>query len=69
MKEKIEIKVQSNSEHFFESVKKRIFDIVKPLFFILILIALLYFLFYFALFLILFSGLTYLINSIRRMNN
>jgi len=69
MKKRVEIKIQSNSERFFESIKKKILEIIKPLIFVMILIALLYFLFYFALFLILFSGLTYLINSIRRMSN
>ena len=63
MKEKIEIKIQSKSERYFGLIKNKI---IRPLLFILILIGVLYIGFYVLLFVIIFAGISYLINSFKK---
>ena len=63
MREKIEIKIQSKGERYFELIKNKI---IKPLIFILILIGILYIGFYVLLFVIIFASISYLINSFKK---
>ncbi len=63
MKEKIEIKIQSKSERYFGLIKNKI---IRPLLFILILIGVLYIGFYVLLFVIIFAGISYLVNSFKK---
>ena len=63
MKEKIEIKIQSKSERYFDLIKNKI---IRPLLFILILIGVLYIGFYVLLFVIIFAGISYLVNSFKK---
>tara|TARA_Y100000996_G_C22391677_1_gene589403 strand:- start:165 stop:356 length:192 start_codon:yes stop_codon:yes gene_type:complete len=63
MKEKIEIKIQSKGERYFELIKNKI---IKPLMIILTLIGVLYIGFYVLLFVIIFAGISYLINSFKK---
>ena len=61
--EKIEIKIQSRWEYYVELIKKKL---IKPIFGILILLGVLYIGFYVLLFLVLFFGISYFINNLRR---
>tara|TARA_B100001250_G_scaffold62035_1_gene48499 strand:- start:1376 stop:1576 length:201 start_codon:yes stop_codon:yes gene_type:complete len=61
--EKIEIKIQSRWEYYLELIKKKL---IKPIFGILILLGVLYIGFYVLLFLVLFFGISYFINNLRR---
>ena len=63
MREKIEIKIQSKGERYFELIKNKI---IKPLIFVLILIGILYIGFYVLLFIIIFASISYLINSFKK---
>ena len=63
MKEKIEIKIQSKGERYVELIKNKI---IKPLMIILTLIGVLYIGFYVLLFVIIFAGISYLINSFKK---
>ncbi len=63
MREKIEIKIQSKGERYFELIKNKI---IKPLIFVLILIGILYIGFYVLLFVIIFASISYLINSFKK---
>ena len=63
MKEKIEIKIQSKSQRYFDLMKNKI---IKPLLFVLILIGVLYVGFYVLLFVIIFASISYLINSFKK---
>ena len=63
MKEKIEIKIQSKGERYVELIKNKI---IKPLMIILALIGVLYIGFYVLLFVIIFAGISYLINSFKK---
>ena len=66
MKEKIEIKIQSKNEQFFDLIKNKILQILKPILFILTLIGILYIGFYVLLFVIIFAGISYFINSFKK---
>jgi len=66
MKEKIEIKIQSKNEQFFDLIKTKILQILKPILFILTLIGILYIGFYVLLFVIIFAGISYFINSFKK---
>tara|TARA_B100000902_G_C27096937_1_gene806771 strand:+ start:242 stop:442 length:201 start_codon:yes stop_codon:yes gene_type:complete len=61
--EKIEIKIQSRWEYYLELIKKKL---IKPIFGILILLGVLYVGFYVLLFLVLFFGIRYFINNLKR---
>ncbi|MAX29947.1 MAG: hypothetical protein CMG14_03440 [Candidatus Marinimicrobia bacterium] len=61
--EKIEIKIQSRWEYYLELIKKKL---IKPIFGILILLGVLYIGFYVLLFLVLFFGISYFINNLKR---
>ena len=61
--EKIEIKIQSRWKYYLELIKKKL---IKPIFGILILLGVLYIGFYVLLFLVLFFGISYFINNLRR---
>ena len=63
MKEKIEIKIQSKSQRYFDLMKNKI---IKPLLFVLFLIGVLYVGFYVLLFVIIFASISYLINSFKK---
>ena len=66
MKEKIEIKIQSNRERYFDLMKNKILQVIKPVIFILTLITILYIGFYVLLFIIIFVGISYFINSFKK---
>ena len=61
--EKIEIKIQSRWEYYLELIKKKL---IKPIFGILILLGVLYIGFYVLLFLVIFFGISYFINNLKR---
>ena len=61
--EKVEIKIQSMWEYYLELIKKKL---IKPIFGILILLGILYIGFYVLLFLVLFFGISYFINNLKR---
>ena len=66
MKEKIEIKIQSKNERFFDLIKTKVLQIIKPILFILTLIGILYIGFYVLLFVIIFAGISYFFNSLKK---
>ena len=66
IKEKIEIKIQSKSEYYFDLIKKYVFTIFKSIFSILILAGTLYISFYMLLFLIIIIIITYLFNRLKK---
>ena len=61
--EKVEIKIQSRFEYYIDIIKKKL---IKPLFGILILLGVLYIGFYLLLFLLLFFGIKYFIDNLKR---
>ena len=61
--EKVEIKIQSRWSYYLELIKKKL---IKPTFGILILLGVLYIGFYVLLFLLLFFGISYFINNLKR---
>ena len=61
--EKVEIKIQSRWEYYLELIKKKL---IKPIFGILILLGILYIGFYVLLFLVLFFGIIYFINNLKK---
>ena len=61
--EKVEIKIQSRFEYYIDIIKKKL---IKPVFGILILLGVLYIGFYLLLFLLLFFGIKYFIDNLKR---
>jgi hypothetical protein len=61
--EKVEIKIQSRWSYYLELIKKKL---IKPIFGILILLGVLYIGFYVLLFLLVFFGISYFINNLKR---
>ena len=61
--EKVEIKIQSRFEYYIDIIKKKL---IKPIFGILILLGILYIGFYLLLFLLLFFGIKYFIDNLKR---
>ena len=61
--EKVEIKIQSRFEYYMDIIKKKL---IKPIFGILILLGVLYIGFYLLLFLLLFFGIKYFIDNLKR---
>tara|TARA_B100000424_G_C22841518_1_gene449062 strand:- start:568 stop:768 length:201 start_codon:yes stop_codon:yes gene_type:complete len=61
--EKVEIKIQSRFEYYIDIIKKKL---IKPLFGILILLGVLYIGFYLLLFLLVFFGIKYFIDNLKR---
>ena len=61
--EKVEIKIQSRFEYYIDIIKKKL---IKPTFGILILLGVLYIGFYLLLFLLLFFGIKYFIDNLKR---
>ena len=61
--EKVEIKIQSRFEYYLDIIKKKL---IKPIFGILILLGVLYIGFYLLLFLLLFFGIKYFIDNLKR---
>ena len=61
--EKVEIKIQSRFEYYIDIIKKKL---IKPIFGILILLGVLYIGFYLLLFLLLFFGIKYFIDNLKR---
>tara|TARA_B110000116_G_scaffold21766_1_gene16955 strand:- start:315 stop:521 length:207 start_codon:yes stop_codon:yes gene_type:complete len=64
-KEKIEIKIESQPEYYYRVIKEKFQFIIRGIFIILALIAILYVGFYILFFFIVLLGLNYLIKSIR----
>jgi len=64
-KEKIEIKIESQLEYYYRVIKEKFQFIVRVIFIILALIAVLYVGFYIVFFFIVLLGLNYLFKSIR----
>ena len=61
--EKIEVKIQSSWQYYLNVIKKKL---IKPILGILILLGVLYIGFYILLFLLLFFGVSYFINNLKR---
>ena len=61
--EKVEIKIQSRFEYYMDIIKKKL---IKPIFGILILLGVLYIGFYLLLFLLVFFGIKYFIDNLKR---
>ena len=61
--EKVEIKIQSRFEYYIDVIKKKL---IKPIFGILILLGVLYIGFYLLLFLLVFFGIKYFIDNLKR---
>ena len=61
--EKVEIKIQSRIEYYIDIIKKKL---IKPILGILILLGVLYIGFYLLLFLLLFFGIKYFIDNLKR---
>ena len=61
--EKVEIKIQSRFEYYIDIIKKKL---IKPIFGILILFGVLYIGFYLLLFLLVFFGIKYFIDNLKR---
>jgi len=61
--EKVEIKIQSRFEYYLDIIKKKL---IKPIFGILILLGVLYIGFYLLLFLLIFFGIKYFIDNLKR---
>ena len=61
--EKVEIKIQSRFQYYIDIIKKKL---IKPIFGILILLGVLYIGFYLLLFLLLFFGIKYFIDNLKR---
>ena len=61
--EKVEIKIQSRFEYYIDIIKKKL---IKPIFGILILLGVLYIGFYLLLFLLVFFGIKYFIDNLKR---
>jgi hypothetical protein len=64
-KEKIEIKIESQLEYYYRVIKEKFQFIIRVIFIILALIAVLYVGFYILFFFIVLLGLNYLFKSIR----
>ena len=60
---KIEVKIQSSWQYYLDVIKKKL---IKPILGILILLGILYIGFYVLLFLLLFFGVSYFINNLKR---
>ena len=60
---KIEVKIQSSWQYYLDVIKKKL---IKPIFGILILLGVLYIGFYLLLFLLLFFGIKYFIDNLKR---
>ena len=61
--EKIEVKIQSSWQYYLDVIKKKL---IKPILGILILLGVLYIGFYILLFLLLFFGVSYFVNNLKR---
>lgn len=61
--EKIEVKIQSSWQYYLDVIKKKL---IKPILGILILLGILYIGFYILLFLLLFFGISYFVNNLKR---
>ena len=60
---KIEVKIQSSWQYYLDVIKKKL---IKPILGILILLGVLYIGFYILLFLLLFFGISYFVNNLKR---
>ena len=60
---KIEVKIQSSWQYYLDVIKKKL---IKPILGILILLGVLYIGFYILLFLLLFFGVSYFVNNLKR---
>ncbi|MAZ60656.1 MAG: hypothetical protein CMG50_00570 [Candidatus Marinimicrobia bacterium] len=60
---KIEVKIQSSWQYYLDVIKKKL---IKPILGILILLGVLYIGFYILLFLLLFFGIRYFVNNLKR---
>ena len=62
---KVEVKSQTKTEYYLELIKKWFIKIIKPIFFILILISVLYVSFYIMLLLLVFILISHIIKTIK----
>ena len=63
--DKVEIKIQTKTQYYFEFIKNLFFKILKPIFFIAILVSVLYISFYIMLFIVALIMMSYIINAIK----
>ena len=62
---KVEIKIQTKTERYFELIKKWFLKIIKPICFLLILTSILYISFYVMLFFLALIAISYIIKAIK----
>jgi len=62
---KVEIKIQTKTEYYFELIKKWFLKIIKPIFFVLILAGILYISFYVMLFFLALIAISYIVKIIK----
>jgi len=65
-KNKVEVKIQTKTEYYLQLIKKWFLKILKPIFFILILVSVLYISFYVMLLFLGFIVISYIIKTIKR---
>ena len=63
---KIEIKIQTRRQYYFELIKKWLLKILKPIFFIIILIGILYISFYIMLFFLALIAISYIMKNFKK---
>ena len=63
---KIEIKLQTKTQHYFELIKKWLLKIIKPIFFIIILIGILYISFYIMLLFLVLIAISYIMKNFKK---
>ena len=63
---KVEIKIQTKTQYYFELIKKWLLKILKPIFFIIILIGILYISFYIMLFFLALIAISYIIKTFKK---
>ena len=63
---KVEIKIQTRRQYYFELIKKWLLKILKPIFFIIILIGILYISFYIMLFFLALIAISYIMKNFKK---
>ncbi len=63
---KVEIKIQTKSQYYFELIKKWFFKLLKPLITIAIIVSVLYISFYIMIFFLVVIAVSYIIKTIKR---
>ena len=62
---KVEIKIQTKSQYYFELIKRWLFKLLKPLIIIAIMISVLYISFYIMIFFLVVIAVSYIIKTIK----